>query len=416
MNAEIITIGDEILIGQIIDTNSAYISKELNKVGISVYQITSIQDDKRHILKALKQAKKNTDIVIITGGLGPTKDDITKHTLCEYFNDKLVMNKDIREHIKYLFSKIKYQYTDLDLQQAMLPSSAHIFKNNLGTASGMWFHHEKDTVFISLPGVPNEMKGLMQYSVLPMLQKTFDLPFIIHKNIITYGMGESKIAERLANWENELPIEIKLAYLPSYGKTRLRLTAKGNDKDQLEKAVEKEFNKLINLVSDIIVGFEEEASLEVIIGKLLVKNKKTLATAESCTGGAIAKMITAVPGASLYFIGSVVSYNERVKTDVLNVSSETIKEHSVVSVEVSKEMALGIQKLYKTDYAISVTGNAGPTKDNTDKSVGIVFISIATPDTVFTEEFNFGQPREKVIQRASVKALELLRKQLLKNT
>ncbi len=415
MQAEIITIGDEILIGQIVDTNSAYISKELNKIGVTVYQITSVQDDKEHILKSLKEAEENVDIIIITGGLGPTKDDITKHTLCEYFNDKLVMNKDIQEHIKSLFAKIKYQYTELDLHQAMLPSKATIFKNNLGTASGMWVH-KMGKVFISIPGVPNEMKGLMKNDVLSKLQKTFDLPYIIHKNIITYGMGESKIAERLAEWENKLPTEVKLAYLPSYGKTRLRLTAKGKNKEQLEKSIEDELQKLINLVSDIIVGFEEEASLEATIGKLLIKNKKTLATAESCTGGAIAKMITAIPGASTYFIGSIVSYNKRIKVELLNVASTTIKKHSVVSATVAKEMALGIQQLYKVDYTIAVTGNAGPTKDKTDTSVGVVFISIATPNGVFVEEFNFGQPREKVIQRASVKALELLRKELLKNT
>ncbi len=415
MQAEIITIGDEILIGQIVDTNSAYISKELNKIGVSVYQITSIQDDKQHILKALKEAEENADIVIVTGGLGPTKDDITKHTLCEYFNDELVMNTDIQEHIKYLFAKVKYQYTELDLQQAMLPSKATIFKNYLGTASGMWYR-ENGTIFISMPGVPNEMKGLMKYKVLPKLQETFDLPYIIHKNIITYGMGESKIAERLSEWENKLPSEIKLAYLPSYGKTRLRLTAKGKNKEQLEKGIEKELKALTVLVSDIIVGFEEEASIEAIIGKLLVKNKKTLATAESCTGGAIATMITTVPGASAYYIGSIVSYNERIKKELLNVASTTIKEHSVVSEAVAKEMALGIQQLYKVDYAIAVTGNAGPTKDKTDTSVGIVFIGIATPKEVFVHEFNFGQPREKVIQRTSVKALELLRKEILKNT
>ncbi|MCF6348881.1 MAG: competence/damage-inducible protein A [Flavobacteriaceae bacterium] len=415
MQAEIITIGDEILIGQIVDTNSAYISKELNKIGVSVYQITSIQDDKQHILKALKEAEENVDIVIVTGGLGPTKDDITKHTLCAYFNDELVMNSDIQEHIKNFFAKIKYQYTELDLQQAMLPSKAHIFKNNLGTASGMWYH-ENNTVFISMPGVPNEMKGLMKYGVLSKLQKTFDLPYIIHKNIITYGMGESKIAERLAEWENKLPSEIKLAYLPSYGKTRLRLTVKGKNKEQLEKGIDNELKALTELVSDIIVGFEEEASLEAIIGKLLIKNNKTLATAESCTGGAIAKMITSVPGASAYFIGSIISYNERIKKEVLNVAPTTIKEHSVVSEAVAKAMALGIQQLYKVDYAIAVTGNAGPTKDKTDTSIGIVFISIATPKTIFVQEFNFGQPREKVIQRASVKALEMLRKELLKNT
>ena len=237
MNAEIITIGDEILIGQIIDTNSAYISQELNKIGVSVFQITSIQDDKEHILKAISEAEQNADIVILTGGLGPTKDDITKHTICEYFDDKLVMQEDVKEHIKKLFAKVKYQYTELDLQQAILPSKAQILKNYYGTASGMWFYENK-TVFISLPGVPNEMKGLMKTSVLPKIQETFNLPFIIHKNIITYGVGESKIAERLADWEITLPKEIQLAYLPSYGKTRLRLSARGKQKEELQQKMD----------------------------------------------------------------------------------------------------------------------------------------------------------------------------------
>ncbi len=353
--------------------------------------------------------------MIITGGLGPTKDDITKHTLCHYFDDELRLYKDIQEHIKYLFKKIKYQYTDLDLQQAMLPQKAEILKNNLGTASGMWFY-ENHTVFVSMPGVPNEMKGLMKNVVLPKLQKKFELPFIIHKNVITYGLGESKIAQRLEDWEEKLPKEIKLAYLPSYGKTRLRLSAKGKNKEQLKKLVEKEFTVLTNLVSDILVGFEEDISLEAMIGKLLIKQQKTVATAESCTGGAIAKMLTAIPGASSYFIGSVVSYNERIKTEILKVNPITIEKYSVVSAQVAIEMAKAIKHLYKTNYAIAVTGNAGPTKDKTDKSVGVVFISIATPSTVIVNEFNFGEPREKVIERASIKALELLRIEILKNT
>jgi len=413
LNAEIITIGDEILIGQIVDTNATFIAGELDKIGVSVYQITTVQDDKSHILKSLKEAEENADIIIMTGGLGPTKDDITKLTLCDYFNDELVMSRDVEEHIKFLFAKIKYQYTALDLQQAMLPSKAHIFKNNFGTASGMWFNNN-GKVFVSMPGVPNEMKGLMKYGVLPKLQKTFELPFIMHKNVITYGMGESKIAERLAKWESTLPKEIKLAYLPSYGKTRLRLTAKGKHKKQLEQILEKELNALSQLVSDIMVGFEDNEPIELSIGKILTKKKLSLATAESCTGGAIAKMITSVAGASQYFIGAVVSYHERIKKDVLGVLPETIAKHSVVSAAVAEEMAKGVQQLYTTDYAIAITGNAGPSKDKTDASVGVVFITIATPNSVFTKEYNFGQPREKVIERATVKSLELLRKELIK--
>jgi len=413
LKAEIITIGDEILIGQILDTNSAFIAKELNKIGVSVYQITSVQDDKMHILKSIKEAEENADIIIITGGLGPTKDDITKHTLCAYFDDELKMNIEIQQHIKELFAKINYQYTDSDLQQAMLPCKAEILKNYLGTASGMWFRKGKK-VFVSMPGVPNEMKGLMESSVVPKLQQIFDLPFIFHKNIVTYGMGESNIAKRLEKWENELPKEIKLAYLPSYGKTRLRLTGKGRDKEKLKSSLERELKVLTNLVSDISLGVEDDESIEINIGKLLKEKELTLATAESCTGGAIAKSITSVAGASKYFIGSVVSYNERIKTTILGVLPETIQKHSVVSKAVAEEMAKGVQQLYTTDYAISVTGNAGPTKDKTDASVGVVFISIATPNLVVTKEFNFGQPREKVIERATIKSLELLRNELLK--
>ena len=413
MKAEIITIGDEILIGQILDVNSAFIAKELNKIGVSVYQITSVQDDKTHIVKSLNEAKENADIIILTGGLGPTKDDITKHTLCEYFEDKLKIDKGIQQHIKELFAKINYQYTDLDLQQALLPSKADILKNYLGTASGMWFA-KNEKVFISMPGVPNEMKGLMMSSVLPKLQQTFNLPYVFHKNIITYGMGESKIAKRLEAWESNLPSEIKLAYLPSYGKTRLRLTAKGKNKKELVASLEREVKALTHLLGDIIIGFDGDESIEASIGKLLTDKKLTLATAESCTGGAIAKSITSIAGASKYFIGSVVSYNERIKTDVLGVLSETIKKHSIVSKAVAEEMVKGIQQLYAADYAISITGNAGPTKDKTDASIGVVFISIATSDAIFTKEFNFGQPREKVIERATIKSLELLRNELLK--
>lgn len=411
MQAEIITIGDEILIGQILDSNSKWIAEELNKIGVSVYQITSIQDDAAHIIKVVRQAEKNTDIIIITGGLGPTKDDITKHTLTKYFEDKLIMHDNIKEHIKMLFAKINYQYTDSDLQQAMLPENAIILKNFLGTASGMWFNKNKK-VIISLPGVPNEMKGLIKHEVLPKLKTTFDLPFIIHKTIITYGVGESKIAERLIDFENNLPSEIKLAYLPSYGRTRLRLTAKGKNKISLEKIMQTCFVKLSNLVNDISLGEENSDSIEKVIGKKLTLNKQTLATAESCTGGNIAKMITSISGSSNYFIGSIVSYNARIKTEFLNVKSETIKKHTVVSEQVAKEMAENIKSIYKTDFAIATTGNAGPTTDKTTESVGVVYIAIATPKETIVKFYNFGQPREKVIEKASIKALEMLQKEL----
>ena len=419
MQAEIITIGDEILIGQILDTNSKWIAEQLNQIGISIYQITSIQDDKQHIIDALDRAKINSDIIIITGGLGPTKDDITKHTLTEYFKDELVQNKEIETHIKALFTKIKYQYTDLDLQQALLPTKAEILINHLGTASGMWFEKEtrvkkqEQRVVISLPGVPNEMKGIMKNYVIPKLQKTFDLPFILHQTLITYGMGESQIAKRIENFENNLPQHIKLAYLPSYGKTRLRLSASGKDKLILKKEFEKQIYSLTELVKNILVGKEGNEPLELTLGKILTQKKLTLATAESCTGGNIAKMITAIPGSSAYFIGSVVSYNARIKTEFLQVSQKTIDKYSVVSKEVAKEMAENIKQVYKTDFAIATTGNAGPTTDKTDKTVGVVFIAIATPQKTIVKEFNFGQPRERVIERASVKALEMLFKLIM---
>ncbi|MEE9348953.1 MAG: competence/damage-inducible protein A [Flavobacteriaceae bacterium] len=411
MLAEIITIGDEILIGQILDSNSKWIAEKLNEIGISVYQITSIQDDKNHILNTIALAEKNADIIILTGGLGPTKDDITKHTITSYFKDKLVFNETIEAHIKHLFAKVNYQYTEQDLQQAMLPSKAIILKNQLGTASGMWFN-ESEKLVISLPGVPNEMKGLMNYNVLPKLQESFNLPFIFHKTLITYGLGESKIAKRLVNFEEKLPQEIKLAYLPSYGKTRLRLSGKGTNKNVLEQLINSNFVELHHLVRDISFGTEGSEPLEKVLGKILTKNKQTLATAESCTGGNIAKIITSVPGSSAYFVGSIVSYNTRIKTAFLNINPELIEKYSVVSAQVAKAMAESIKKIYKTNFAIATTGNAGPTTDKTDKSVGVVFIAIATPNKTIVKEYNFGQPRERVIEKASIKSLELLLREL----
>ena len=414
MQAEIITIGDEILIGQILDSNSKWIAEELNKIGVSVYQITSIQDDKEHILKALKEAQLNCDIVIVTGGLGPTKDDITKLTLAAYYEDKLIFNEEIAAHIKALFAKSNYPFTEVNKNQALVPSKCIAFKNELGTAPGMWFH-ENNKVVVSLAGVPYEMKGLMTNSVLPKLVETYHLPFIVHKTILTYGMGESMLAEKIEDWETNLPNFISLAYLPSFGKVRLRLTAKGPNKEILEEAIAENVIILEEIIGDIIVGYEENENLEALIGKLLVEKNKTLATAESCTGGNISKMITSIPGSSNYFVGSVVAYQAAIKINELNVSEEIITNYSVVSSQVAEAMAIGIQQKFKTDYAIATTGNAGPTTDLTDETVGVVFIAIATPIGVFSEEFNFGKPREKVIERTSIKALELLRKEILKN-
>lgn len=414
MQAEIITIGDEILIGQILDSNSKWMAEELNKIGVSVYQITSIQDDRQHILKAVKEAQSNVDIVIITGGLGPTKDDITKLTLAEYFNDTLVLKEEIAAHIEQLFAKINYPFTEINRNQALVPSTCIPLKNEFGTAPGMWFCH-KNKVVVSLPGVPFEMKGLMSQTVLPKLKETYHLPFILHKTITTYGMGESMVAARIEDWETHLPHFIKLAYLPSFGSVRLRLSAKGATMEMLSMGISKEMDKLVKLIPDIIVGFDESETIEVAIGKLLTEKKQTLALAESCTGGNIANLITSVPGASNYFVGGIVAYNKTIKIKELNVDEKIIAKNTVVSSQVAEAMAKSIKKKYKTDYAIATTGNAGPTADETDKTVGTVFIAVATPTTVFSEEFFFGKPREKVIGRASNKALELLRKEILKN-
>jgi nicotinamide-nucleotide amidase len=415
MKAEIITIGDEILIGQIVDTNSQWLGQRLNEIGVSVYQITSIQDDKEHIVKAIEEAETNADIVIMTGGLGPTKDDITKITLVDYFDDELQRNEEIENHIKHLFGRIKYNFTEMDLQQAMLPCKAVILKNHLGTASGMWFERDKK-IYVSLPGVPNEMKGLISTSVLPKLRKKFHLPYIIHKTLHTYGLGESRVAERLADFEDNLPGSIKLAYLPSYGRVRLRLTAKGQEEAPLKSNMEEKIAELRLLVKDIFVGDEENTSIERTINELLSNSGQSLSLAESCTGGQISKMITGIPGASNFLKGSLVAYSAAVKTKLLGVEQKLIDKHSVVSKEVAVEMALQCRKLFGTDYAISTTGNAGPTTDKTDKTVGVVFICIASQSGVYVKEFFFGTPRTKVIERASVKALELLRKEILKNS
>ena len=414
MKAEIITIGDEILIGQIVDTNSQWMAVELNKIGVSVSQITSVQDQRAPILEALKLAEQNADIVLLTGGLGPTKDDITKHTLAHYFQDTLVLNASIVSHIQEMFSKRGIPFSELNRQQGLVPSKCIPLHNALGTASGMWFG-ENETVFVSLPGVPYEMKGLMVDHVLPKIQNTFTLPYILHKTLITYGMGESAVALRIEAWENQLPDEVRLAYLPSAGKLRLRLSGKGFSKELLTSQIEKEVKRLEPLIADILVGQEDTQNIEVVVGQLLREKTMTLAVAESCTGGNISSLLTANPGASDFFVGGLVAYTAALKTIELNVSEQLIAMHSVVSPQVAEAMALGVQKKMNSDFAIATTGNAGPSADQTDKEVGCVCIAIATPEGVFSEEFNFGSPREKVIQRSSFKALEMLRKEILKN-
>ncbi|GAA4270939.1 competence/damage-inducible protein A [Aquimarina gracilis] len=408
MFAEIITIGDEILIGQIIDSNSAFIGKELNKIGVDVYQITSISDDKQHILTALDEAKKRADIVIITGGLGPTKDDVTKHTICEYFDDTLVQNEKVLKHIEALFAKyISTPISDINRQQSLVPSKSTVLMNLYGTAPGMWIESE-NTVFISMPGVPYEMKGLMKNEVLPRLQKRFDRPYIIHKTVLTYGLGESAIAERIEDWEDSLPSFIKLAYLPNLGKVRLRLSARGNDKNLLEETLENRIEELHHIIGDIIIGYEEDETIEKRIGNLLVRNGETLSVAESCTGGKLAQSFTANAGASKYFKGGVVTYATQSKIDILNIEADIIDTYSVTSFEVAEAMALAVKEKFKSDYGVSTTGNAGPDKGDGNVEAGTVFIAIATPKRVFSKKYEFGKGRERVIGKSMNKALELL--------
>ncbi|RYC50148.1 competence/damage-inducible protein A [Flagellimonas olearia] len=413
MQAEIITIGDEILIGQIIDSNSTFIAKELNKIGVSVYQITSIQDDKEHILNAMEEAGNRSSVVIITGGLGPTKDDVTKHTLCDYFGDELIMDQNVLAHIEVLFKKyISTPISELNRKQALVPSRATVLHNAYGTAPGLWME-KGQTVYVSLPGVPMEMKNLMSASVLPMIMEKFDRPFILHRTILTYGLGESALAEKIEDWEDNLPSFVKLAYLPNLGKVRLRLSARGLDKEEVVSAVNEEVGKLYALIGDIIYGEEEEASVEAQIATLLTEKHLTLATAESFTGGRIAEEITSIPGASQYFKGSVVSYATETKIKLLEIPEALIQEHSVVSAEVAMAMAKNVRNILDTDFAIATTGNAGPTKGDSDADVGTVYIAISTPKRTFAEKFNMGNHRERVVEKSVNKAFELLLKEIL---
>ena len=415
MKAAIITIGDEILIGQIVDTNSAFIAKSLDRIGVEIYEMISISDSKQHILETFEKFQNKVDLVLITGGLGPTKDDVTKKTFCDYFGDELIVNKEVEEHVIELIERVmNRKASQINKDQALVPSKCTVLHNKVGTAPGMWMKKE-NTAFVSLPGVPYEMKYLVENEIIPKVVREYKRPYILHKTILTYGQGESLVAERIENWENNLPDFIKLAYLPSPGRVRLRLSAKGTDKEFLETSIAENVISLSKIIGDIIVGYEDDETIESIVGHLLRQQNKTISTAESCTGGKIAQILTSVSGASNYFKGSVVSYATETKISVLGLSEELIKEHSVVSAAVVKQMAINVKRMMKTDYAIATTGNAGPTKGDSNAEVGTVFIALATPNEVIVEEFNFGQPREKVIDRTVIKSMEMLRKEILKN-
>ena len=415
MLVEIITIGDEILIGQIVDTNSAFISKQLNSIGVKVFQITSIQDDREHILNALNEAKDRVDLVLVTGGLGPTKDDITKETFCEFLGDTLVENQQVLANIKRIFKTyIGREPLPSNLSQAMVPSSATILNNNHGTAPGMWMEKD-DTVFVSMPGVPYEMKYLLTHEVIPRITKKYNRPHIYHKTLLTYGRGESEIQEHIKTWEANLPKEIKFAYLPSLGRVRLRLSATGTDELGIKNAVNQQMDALYDLLQDIAVGYEDEATIQERIANILQKKEASLSVAESCTGGAIAQEITAIPGASAYFKGGIIPYETQQKTNILGVPANIIAEHTVVSGEVAASMAEHCTKLFGSEYALATTGIAGPTKGDATGEVGTVYIAIATPAGVVSERFSFGKLRERVIAKATNKAFEMLLKEISKN-
>jgi nicotinamide-nucleotide amidase len=416
MLAEIITIGDELLIGQVVDTNSAFIAQTLNNIGVSIYQITSVQDDKAHILQAFKDAESRVDIIIITGGLGPTKDDVTKKTIAEYFNDTLVRDASVTKNIEDIWKKyVRQTLLQVNKDQALVPSKAKVLMNELGTAPGMWLDKGPKT-FVSLPGVPFEMKKLLVNKVIPKLKEKYKFPFILHKTLLTYGLGESTLANRIEAWEEALPKTVRLAYLPRLGSVRLRLSSKGFNEIEVRERIDTEIKKVLPLIEDAFVGFEDEAkSLEAIIAKRLTNSGKTLAVAESCTGGNVAEQFTQNAGASAYFNGGVVTYATESKIKVLGVPKALINEHSVVSAAVAEAMAKNVRDLFNADYGVATTGNAGPSKGDSDADVGTVFIAIATKNRVVSERFMLGLARKRVIKKAVNKALEMLEKEILKN-
>ena len=410
MLAEIITIGDELLIGQVIDTNSAWMAEQLNMVGIRVHQITSISDNEEHILTTLKEASGRAQLILITGGLGPTKDDITKHTLCKYFDTTLVFSEDTYKNVERLFAARGVAVTELNRLQAMVPANCQVIPNPNGTAPCMWFEKE-GCIYVSMPGVPFEMKAIMEEEIIPRLLHKLN-QVIIHRTILTEGIGESMLASIIESWEDSLPSFIKLAYLPQPGMVRLRLTAYGTDRIELQDAINKAENELYPYAGKYIYGFDDD-TMESVIGRLLRNKGMTLSTAESCTGGNIAQLITSIAGSSDYFKGSVVAYANEIKEEFLGVHHQVLVEHGAVSEQTVIAMAEGIRKRFSTDYSIAVSGIAGPTGGTEEKPVGTTWIAVATPTETIARKFLFGDHRGRNIRKASVAALNMLRSKLV---
>jgi nicotinamide-nucleotide amidase len=411
MRAEVITIGDEILIGQIVDTNSAWMAQKLNDIGAKVERITTISDGLDDIISALHDAQDRADLVLITGGLGPTKDDVTKKALAKYFDCGFTFYPQIAEHIAKLFARFGKEMSELNRLQAELPNACQPLQNNQGTAPGMWFEKRK-TVFVSMPGVPYEMKGIMREHVMPRLKEKFNMPTILHRTVLTMGMGESWLSERIADWEDALPEGIKLAYLPSPGRVRLRLSAIGDDERTVSKKLEVEVQKLLLLIPELVYGYDDD-TIESVVGELLREQGKTLSTSESCTGGLIAHKVTSISGSSDYYLGSVVSYANEVKMESLGVSEENLRKFGAVSEEVVRQMAEGVRSILKTDYSIATSGVAGPSGGTEEKPVGTVWIAVATPTGTIAKKYQFGHDRGRNIEISANTALNMLRKQLI---
>lgn len=413
--ANIITIGDELLIGQVIDTNSAWMAQELNRAGITVSRRVAVGDERNAIWEALDEAIQKTDIILLTGGLGPTADDITKPLLCEYFGGKMVLNQSVLNHVTYLFEKVfNRPMIERNKKQAEVPDVCTVLHNANGTAPGMWFE-KNGKVVVSLPGVPFEMKGLMTAEVIPALLKKFTVQQILHRTLLTAGIGESFLAERIKEFENNLPASIKLAYLPSYGMVRLRLSATGFAREELSTLIDGKFTALQDLLADVLVTNLDQP-MEQVVANLLTSGQKTLATAESCTGGYIAHLLTTMPGSSKYFLGGIVSYDNQVKQDLLDVSPESLQSDGAVSESTVRQMVTGALNHLKTDYAVAVSGIMGPDGGTEEKPVGTVWIAVGNSREIITQRFRFRFERRRNIELTAVNALNLLRKFIIDNT